>query len=265
MKLVAIFILTTIIHAVDTGSFAARLAGVRTGRLALAGSLYNVFTLVSNGANTFAAPLIGVLTDTAANNQETSDLLTNFRVMLLAATAGTVVAGLLLPTLSRLLERGVLSYEQRRSLPRVIVRGASVRGVHWLKQDFTPPRLSSVRQSRRSPFPRRFLILSILTTAFFTVSNFAALYASALAPEGARTATSLAPVFTGFFVFVNIFLLGPIVALVTDEALRGERPVADVTYITIWQIGARFLGTLLAQILIDPMGQALAAITRWLI
>ena len=126
MTLVAISILTTIIHAVDTGSFAARLAGVRTGRLALAGSLYNVFSLVSRGANTFAAPLIGVLTDTAANNQDTGDLLTNFRVLLLAATAGTVVAGLLLPTLSRLLERGVLSYEQRRSLPRVIVRGAGV-------------------------------------------------------------------------------------------------------------------------------------------
>ncbi len=265
MQLLAIFVLTTIIHAVDTGSFAARLAGVRSGRLALSNSLYSVLNLISRGANTLAGPLIGVLTDTAANQQDTADLLTNYRVMLLAATVGTVIAALLIPTLSRLLERGVLSYEQRRSLPRVIVRGASVRGVRWLKMDLTPPRLSSVRQSRHSPFPKRFLTLSVLTTAFFTVSNFAALYASALAPQGARTATSLAPIFTGFFVFVSIFFLNPVVALIVDEGVRGERPVQDTTYITIWQIGARLIGTLLAQLLLGPMGLALAELTNWLV
>ncbi len=265
MQLLTIFILTVVIHAVDTGAFAARLAGVRTGRLALANSLYNVLALASRGANTVAGPLIALMTDTAANSADTGDLLAGFRVMLLAAAAGTLAAGLLTPTVSRLLERGIHSYEQRRSLPRVIVRGTTVRGLWRVRQDLTRPRLSSVRQSRRSPFPKRFLTFSILITAFFTVSNFAALYASALIPAGARTAASLAPVFTGLFVLLNIFIVSPVAALVTDEALRGERPVQDVTYITIWQIGARLIGTLLAQALLWPMGQGLAIMTRWLV
>jgi len=265
MQLLAIFVLTTVIHAVDTGAFAARLAGVRTGRLALAGSLYNVLALVSRGANTVAGPLIAVMTDLAATNQDTDVLLSNYRVMLLAAAAGTLIAGLLIPSLSRMLATGIATYEKRRSLPRVIVRGASVRGLWRARQELKRPRLSAVRESRRSPFPKRFLTFSILITAVFTVSNFAALYASALAPEGARTAASLAPVFTGAAVFVNIFVVGPIAALVTDEALRGERPVQDVTYITIWQVGARLVGTLLAQALLWPMGWALASMTRWLV
>jgi hypothetical protein len=54
-------------------------------------------------------------------------------------------------------------------------------------------------------------------------------------------------------------------ALVTDEALRGQRPLLDVTYITIWQVGARLVGTLLAQAFLGPAGWLLASLTRWLV
>ncbi len=265
MQLLIVFLLTTVIHAVDTSAFAARLAGVRTGRLALAGSLYNVLALTSRGANTAAGPLIAMMTDSAARYHDTESLLLSFRVMLLAATAGTVIAGLLIPSLSRVLASGVASYERRRSLPRVIVRGASVRGFWRVRKELKRPQLSSIRELRRSPFPKRFLASSIAITAMFTVSNFAALYASALVPEGARTAASLAPLLTGSAVILNILVVTPLAALVTDEALRGERPLQDVSYITIWQVGARLVGTLLAQLLLWPMGWMLAVMTRWLV
>ncbi len=265
MELVVVFIFTTLVHAIETGANAARLAGVRTGRLALAQSLYNVLSLVSRGANTVAGPLIAVMTDLAAQDQETGRLLVNLRVVLLSATAGTLIAGLLIPSLSRILATGVASYEERRSLPRVIVRTATVQGLWQIRRGLKKPTLSAVRESRRSPLPRRLLLSSVLCTAFFTVGNFAALYASALVPLGARTAASLAPVLTGSAVALNILVVAPIVALVTDEALRGERPLEDVTYITIWLVGARLAGTLLAQALLEPMGGALASMTRWLV
>jgi hypothetical protein len=97
------------------------------------------------------------------------------------------------------------------------------------------------------------------------VSNFAALYASALVPEGARTAASLSPLVTGLGMILAIFLIDPVSALVTDEALRGQRPLEDATYITVWQVGARLVGTLLAQAILWPAGWALAEITRWLV
>lgn len=265
MQLLAVFLFTTLVHAIETGAYAARLAGVRTGRLALAQSLYNVLSLVSRGANTIAGPLIALMTDLAARDQELEALLGNLRLVLLAATAGTVVAGMLIPSLSRVLATGVASYEQRRSLPRVIVRTATVRGLWQIRRGLRKPALSTLRASGRSPFPKRLLVYGILYTAFFAVGNFAALYASALVPDGARTAASLAPVLTGSAVTLNILIVMPTVALVTDQALRGERPLEDVTYITVWLVGARLLGTLLAQALLVPMGWALAGMTRWLI
>jgi hypothetical protein len=265
MQLFLIFVLTTVIHAVDTGAHAARLAGVRTGRLTLARSLYNVLALSSRGANALAGPLIGSLTDLAVTRGNVSSLLAEYRIILLAASAGTLVAGLLIPSLSRILASGVGAYERRRSLPRVIVRGLSVRGGRQMWRDLVPPRLEAVRQSRRSPFPKRFLVISILITSLYTVSYFAALYASALVPEGARTAASLPPLVNGVGVLLMILVVDPIAALVTDEALRGQRPLPDVTYITIWQVGARLVGTLLAQALLGPAGWVLASVTRWLV
>ncbi len=265
MQLVFLFILTTIVHIVNTSAHAARLAGVRTRRPALAHSLFNVIALTSRGANALAGPLLASLTDVAVAYQNTNTLLHTYRVVLLAASVGTLIAGLLIPSLSRILERGVVSYEQRRSLPRVVVRVASVRGLWRLRYDLKRPEINSIRKSRHRPFPKRFLLVSTVITAIYTVTNFAAMYASALVPEGARTATSLSPLVTAGGVLLSILFVDPVAAFVVDGALREQRPLADVTYITIWQVGARLVGTMLAQALLWPAGQGIAIITRWLV
>ncbi len=265
MRLALLFLVMVVSHIIETSAFAARLAGVRTGRPALAHSLYNVLALGSRATNVLSGALLGTLADVAVAGEQTSRLLVSYRVALLAATAGTLVAGLLVPTLSRVLTVAIAAYEQRQSLPRVVVRGASVRGMWRVRQELTQPRLAGVIEARRSPFPKRFLIISVLVMAVYTVSNFAALYASALVPEGVRTATSLSPVLTGGGVVLMTFFIEPVAALINDEALRGERPLRDATYIVIWQVGARLAGTILAQALLVPAALLLAQITRWLI
>jgi hypothetical protein len=264
-QLLIIFLLTVLINTIDTSAYAARLAGVRTGHPALASSLYNVLSLGSRGANALAGPLLASLTDLAVLDQNTASLLNVYRIVVLAASVGTVIAAFGIPSLSRILARGIAAYENRRSLPQVVVHGASVQGLWRMSTDLTPPRLGAVRESRRSPFPRRFLIASILVTAIAAVSNAAAMYASALVPEGARTATSLSPMLAGLGMVLSIFIVNPVAALVSDEALRDKRPLKDVTYITIWQVGAQLVGTLVAQLLLWPAGQAIAIVARWLV
>lgn len=264
-QLLIIFFLTVLINTIDTSAYAARLAGVRTGHPALASSLYNVLSLGSRAAHALAGPLLASLTDVAVLNQDIGSLLNAYRIVVLAASVGTVIAALGIPSLSRILARGIASYENRRSLPQVVVHGASVQGLGRMTTDLMPPRLGAVRESRRSPFPKRFLIASVLVTAIAAVSNAAAMYASALVPEGARTATSLSPMLAGLGMALSIFIVNPLAALVTDEALRDKRPLKDVTYITIWQVGAQLLGTLVAQLLLWPAGQAIAIVTHWLV
>ncbi len=261
-QLAMIFLLTVFTHTINTSAYAARLAGVRTRHPTLAGSLYNLLSLGSRGANALVGPLIASMTDLAESHQDMSGLLTIYRLILLAAPAGTLAAALLIPTLSRVLARGVNSYVMRRSMPKVVVNAASVQGLWRMRHELAPPRIGVLRESRRSPFPKRFLIASILVTAIATVSNAAAMYASALIPEGARTATSLSPMLASFGLMLTIFVVNPIASMVIDEALRGRRPLKDVTYITVWQISAEFAGALLAQLLLLPASWGIVAITR---
>ena len=264
-KMALLFLLTAFIHTVNTGAYAARLAGVRTGRPTLARSLYNMLALSSRGANALLGPLIASLTDLAVNGQDTAHLLAAYRGMLAAATVGTAVAAALIPSLSRGIARGIASYEVRHSLPHVVVHGVTVRGLWRARAVLRRPSLAAVRESRRSPFRKRFLLASVTVTALYTVTNFATMYASALVPQGVRTAASLSPLLTGLGALLTIFFIDPVAAIVVDEALRGERPLRDVTYISIWQIGARLVGTLVAQVLLVPTAWSIAWLTAWLV
>jgi hypothetical protein len=71
--------------------------------------------------------------------------------------------------------------------------------------------------------------------------------------------------FTGVGTVLLVLLVDPLTAHVMDQALRGERPVSDVTAVTVWQIGGRLAGTLLTQLLLSPLAQLLATVARWLV
>ncbi len=53
-----ILALTAAVHCLDTDSYASRIAGVRTGRPAMASALFNIVSLASRVAYTLQAPLI---------------------------------------------------------------------------------------------------------------------------------------------------------------------------------------------------------------
>ncbi|MGH7870437.1 MAG: lipid II flippase family protein, partial [Candidatus Dormibacteraceae bacterium] len=61
-----------------------------------------------------------------------------------------------------------------------------------------------------------------------------------------------------------VLLVDPVSALITDQALRGNRPIAQVSYIVVWQVSARFCGTLVAQALLLPAAHLVVAIARLL-
>src|SRR5215475_13695815 len=57
-QLAVLFALTFLINLIGSLAYSVRIAGVRTGRIALSFSLFNLLVLVSRTANTFQAPLL---------------------------------------------------------------------------------------------------------------------------------------------------------------------------------------------------------------
>jgi hypothetical protein len=257
--------LTVLIYTVETLAYAARLAGVRTQRPAQARSIFNLLALSARAANALQMTLLAGLVDRAVAAGIVTDLTTILRLVLLAAVVGIGAGAALIPSLARLLARAVHSYERRRSLPRVVLHGLSIGVLPRAREELHPPQARTVLWASRHRFPWRWILLTVLVAALYAVAGPAAQIASAVAPDGARTALTLPSFLTGIGTMLLVLLVDPLTAHVVDQALRGERPASDVTAITVWQIGGKLAGVLLAQLLLSPVAALLATVTSRLV
>jgi hypothetical protein len=251
-SLAIILVLTGIVHCLDTAAYASRIAGVRTGRLALTGALFNIVSLASRVAYTLQAPLLGSAVDHMVRQGYLGGLLRDFRLIIGAATLGTLLGMALIPTFAAVFSRGALAYESHGSFPALLLHTLSLRGFSRISQHFRVPLPESIRKASQFRLPRSFLLLNVVVTAVYTVGISATMYASALAPDLARTATTLSGVINGIGTLLLVILIDPVSALITDQALRGNRPGAEVSHIVIWQVAGRFMGTLVAQLIFLP-------------
>jgi len=252
-------------YSVETLVYAARLAGVRTRRPEQARSIFNLLALFARAANTLQATLLAGLADQTGDVGGVADLTATLRLVLLAAVVGIGMGAVLTPSLARLLERAVRSYERRRSLPRVVLHGLSIRVLPRAREELHAPQARAVLWASRHRFPWRWILLTVLVATLYAVAGPAAQIASVAAPQGTRTALTLSPFLTGIGVVLMTLLVDPLTAHVVDQALRGERPPSDVTAITVWQIGGKLAGVLLAQLLLSPVAELLAAVTSRLV
>jgi Na+-transporting methylmalonyl-CoA/oxaloacetate decarboxylase gamma subunit len=265
MRLGSILFLTILIYVVETSAYASRLAGIRTRRPSQANSFYNLLALSARAAKALQTTLLAGLVDRAVTTGQVTNLTTTLRLVLLAAAGGVIIGAGLVPSIARLLERAVHSYEQRRSLPRVVLHGLGIETLPRARKDLRPPRARTVLWASRHRLPWRWILLTVVVATLSAVGGPAAQIASAITPEGARTALTLPAFFTGVGTVLLVLLVDPLTAHVMDQALRGERPVSDVTAVTVWQIGGRLAGTLLTQLLLSPLAQLLATLARWLV
>jgi hypothetical protein len=67
-QLLVICILTFVIHLIGTLAYAARIAGVRTRRIAISFSLFNILILVSRTSNSFQGPFLAKRIETTAGH-----------------------------------------------------------------------------------------------------------------------------------------------------------------------------------------------------
>ena len=75
-------------QALQMGTGAARLAGVRTKRVATGLTLFNLFATTGRLLNLFYAPLLSSLTDHARNTHDIAGFDGKMRLVMIAATIG---------------------------------------------------------------------------------------------------------------------------------------------------------------------------------
>ena len=273
-RVLLVALLTVVIHLIGTLVYVARFSGVKTKRLATAFSIYQVIYLIAMTANMVQAPLLSLTVEQAINTGQIykqaylNELEQNMRLIILAASGGTAVAGLLTPFFVFLFNRTIFLFERIGSLPALVlslfapsrffkVLRELCMALAYLGKSYSR-RLSgyslpsSTVRFRRSFFPAKLFVINILVVGIWTTGVLSALYAGALTPAFRSTASLLSGIVNLIAVILDTFLVDPVTAMITDQTLQGTRQEREILHLTFWLISSRFLGTLFAQLLFLP-------------
>ena len=258
-QLVTICALTALINLIGALAYAARIAGVRTRRIAMSFALFNALVLVSRLSNGFLGPLIANRVEDAIARGGGALLSTDFRMMMLASTLGVVLGIALIPTGQRLFVAAITRMQQRQSLARLALRSVTPAGLRTLRDSVALPRVVAVRPA--CP-PREvgwgFLLANCAAQAILVVGVLASIYAGYLNPEYRVTASQLSALINGFATIMLFLFIDPQLSILTDDVVDGKLSEASFRRGIIWISGSRLAGTLLAQALFVPAALIIA-------
>lgn len=251
-KLLIILLFTFLINAIETLSYAARLAGTRTARLASAFSLFNIIVIFSRTANMVQMVLIASLIDRAMKTGSLDTVREQFRWIIGAASIGTVAGALLVPTFVAIFARAIERLEVSGSVPYLLKEALQAKYLGAVKHYFRSPSLAVIHSFRIGGVPKRMLVLNTCITAIYTVGVLSALYAGLLSPDRSTTTTLSSGMINGFATILLALTIDPKVALLTDQVLSGKKKGSQMSHMVLMLVISRFLGTVLAQLLFIP-------------
>ncbi|MDB5041563.1 MAG: hypothetical protein JWN27_2289 [Candidatus Eremiobacteraeota bacterium] len=266
--------LTVVTQAITIGAYAARYAGVITGRIATAISLFSLLVVSSRLASLFMTPALGALADGPANlatdahlNAVPPDVLAHFelqlRLIIAGGSVGILIGALLLPMFLKMFVRGIGAFERFGSIPRALLRLSDPLVMRDLAVALLRPPPFRMANFPISAIPRELLFWNAVLFAVYSVGVVGAYFASVLDLHARLTAGGLSGLVNGIGTIAFALFIDPNTAFIVDQTVRNERPRRDVSAMIFWLIVTAFIGTILAQLILDPAAHYIAAVANF--
>jgi hypothetical protein len=252
-KLIMIALFILIIHSIETLAYAVRLSGARVRLLASALSLFNVMVMVSRLANMMQQPFTGSLVDTAPVDNALAFVENQYRIIIGAASIGTLLGILLLPTFVAIFSRGIIHLaEERGSIPALLKKGFTLEYVRRGIKHIRKPSFSYLKGIGLRDIPVKLFVINIVITAIYTIGVLSALYAGLLVPELSNTAVMASGLINGMATILLIIFIDPKISILADDVINKRGSYLDLKRASVMMMTSRFLGTILAQVLFIP-------------
>ncbi|GBR72440.1 protein DUF2837 [Candidatus Termititenax spirochaetophilus] len=254
-----------LIHMMESLALSMRLAGVRTGQIATSVSFVNVSFLVARLSNMFQAPLLGAMVDQSILRGTEADLLSAFSIIIFFAFIGNLLGAIMTPSMVYILERGIYVFDRKGSIPKLIFTALMPWNIWKILRSLRLPGWRSFTGLRFRNIPHTFIYLNFLMVAIYAVGVLASLLAGAFMPDQRATAMQLSGIVNGLATIMLAIMVDPTGAHITDQAVRGRRPLNDVrTMIFFLLVGRLFATLILAQVILWPAAQYIMTVTEWI-
>ncbi len=263
-QLLVICLLTASINLIGTLAYAARIAGIRTGRIALSFALFNLLVLVSRMSNSFLGPFLAKRVENGIATGSGAALADDFRMVLASASIAVLVGILLVPSGQRMFTAAIGYFQRNRSTARLILRSASPAGLAAVRLSLALPSAGHLKRlARPKAASWGMLLANVLAQALITVGVLASLYAGYLNPEFRVTASQLSAVVNGFATILLFALIDPQLSVMTDDVVEGRMSDVHFRQVVVWVSFSRLAGTLAAQVFFLPAAAAIAWVANY--
>jgi Alternate to MurJ len=257
-QIIIVLILTFLINLITTLSYAVRIVGIRTGRIAVSFALFNILVLISRTAYGFQAPLLANTIEKNINSGSGENL-SEFRWIIFACTIASVLGGFLIPTFQRILSIAVDKFSIYKSVPKLLIHSFTKNGITSIKETIVIPNTDNISTiSLRIGFPWKVFLMNVFAVAIITVGVLSSLYAGYLNPEFRTTASSLSAVINGVSTILMFIFIDPFLSIMTDDVVLGKVKESVFRQYIVYMVIARVIGTILAQVIFIPSSHLIA-------
>jgi hypothetical protein len=259
VQIVLVLLLTFIINLISTLSYSVRIVGIRTRKIAISFALFNIMVLVSRTSNSFQAPLLAKWIEKNINLGIDPGTYV-FQLILFTTTLATLIGSLLIPTFQRLFSRAVMRFSLEKSVPKLLLHAFSKVGIRQILADVKLPDKGNYKVAgHKVPnFPVRIFIFNILASAILAVGVLSSLYAGFITPELRTTSSTLSSIVNGLATILMFMFIDPHLSALTDDVIEGKYSEIDFRKAVRLMVLSRFIGTMLAQLLLVPFSKFIA-------
>lgn len=258
-QILLVLVFNFIISLIGTLAYSVRLVGVRTGKIAISFTVFNILSLISRTAVTFQEPL---LTNYVEKNLYSNNLLHIFNLIILVSGIAAIAGAFLIPTFQKIFSKGVMVFSIERSIPRLVIDSVSKRGIISMEHCITTPHKESVTQINYRKIPRRVVAYNFAAVALLTVGALAPIYAFRIAPNLRATCVTLSSVVNGAATILMTIFIDPQMSIMTEDVMDGKCTQDDFKNCVVAMVGSKMLGTFASALLLIPAAYAIVFAAR---
>ncbi|PJI07889.1 MULTISPECIES: lipid II flippase Amj family protein [Clostridium] len=259
LQILLILVFNFIITFIGTLAYSTRLVGVRTGKIAISFTVFNILTLISRTAVTFQEPL---LTNYVEKNLYSSNLLHIFNLIILVSGIAAAVGAILIPTFQKMFSKGVFFFSAQRSIPRLILHSMSKQGMHSMKNCVVAPSKESIKEMNYRNLPKKVVVYNFISVAIITVGALAPIYACKMAPDLRATCVTLSSVVNGIAQILMTIFIDPQMSVMTEDVMDGKCTEKSFKDCVMAMVGSKVTGTFAAVFLLLPASSAIVLAAR---
>lgn len=245
--------ITCTVYIIDTWALSLRIAIYKNKQYTLTGSVFNLISLIAKFAQTFQAPLLGILIDVSIRNNRNPEM--DFRLILAFASIGVFLSILILPTFLNLFTLFVNRSANMGSVYRGLISGIDTEKIKKTTRYIQIPNFNMINELKQIGRHKNILLLHIIITAVYATGILSSYYAAMYLPESRLSIAGFSGSINSIASLLMLIVLEPKIAIINDEALKGRRDYSELKLVVLILIFSKLIGTLIAQMLFIPASQ----------